>query len=103
LVVGVFVGFVWGMIAGDGYEAGDSAAGTAFLCGLAGTLVGGIALHIAERRDQAATADPVSADSVGGDPVSGVAAGAGAVRPVTGSGLRGRGRHRLSGFRSQVG
>ncbi|WP_433383251.1 hypothetical protein ACQPZX_20835 [Actinoplanes sp. CA-142083] len=52
LVLGAGAGWAWGWFGAGGYEAMDSAIGTAFLCALAGLLIGAVAYHIAERRDR---------------------------------------------------
>lgn len=51
-VLGAIAGGLWGYYGSGGYEAGDSALGTAFLCSLAGLLLGGIATTVAERRER---------------------------------------------------
>ncbi len=52
LLAGAVAGALWGWFGADGYEANDSAIGTAFLCGLAGLLIGTIAYSTAARRDR---------------------------------------------------
>jgi hypothetical protein len=55
LVLGAVAGALWGWFGAGGYEAGDSAIGTAFLCGLAGLLAGTVAYTVAGRRDHRAS------------------------------------------------
>jgi 4-hydroxybenzoate polyprenyltransferase len=52
LVLGTAVGFSWGWLGAGGYEAIDSAAGTCFLCALAGLLIGAVAYSVAEHHDR---------------------------------------------------
>ncbi|HEX5203881.1 hypothetical protein ACFQS1_24645 [Paractinoplanes rhizophilus] len=52
LIVGAVAGGAWGWFGAGGYEANDSAIGTAFLCGLAGLLLGAVACRVAEWRDR---------------------------------------------------
>jgi hypothetical protein len=49
LAVGIVAGFVWGWFGGSA-EKGDSALGTAFLCGLAGALAGAAVAQTGGRR-----------------------------------------------------
>ncbi|MET3422939.1 membrane associated rhomboid family serine protease [Actinoplanes tereljensis] len=50
LVLGAVAGALWGWFGAGGYEAGDSAIGTSFLCALAGLLIGAVAASVAARR-----------------------------------------------------
>lgn len=50
LVAGAMVGWLCGWFGSGGYEAMDSAAGTSFLCALAGLLIGAVAYTVTDRR-----------------------------------------------------
>jgi hypothetical protein len=49
LVVGAAAGWMWGWFGAGGYEALDSAAGTSFLCAVAGLVIGGIVYGVTRR------------------------------------------------------
>ena len=52
LVLGAVAGWFWGWLGAGGYEAIDSAIGTAFLCALVGLLLGAVAYSVAAYRDR---------------------------------------------------
>jgi hypothetical protein len=51
-LIGVLAGVAWGWFGSGGYEAGDSALGTGFLCGLVGAMVGAVVRSALDRRDR---------------------------------------------------
>jgi hypothetical protein len=50
LALGAILGFLWGWLGSNGYEAMDSAVWTGFLGALAGLLAGGIATAVVGRK-----------------------------------------------------
>jgi len=51
LALGAVIGALWGWFGSGGYEAIDSAVGTALICALPGLLIGAVAAAFAGRRD----------------------------------------------------
>lgn len=52
LLLGAAAGCAWGWLGARGYEALDSAIGTALLCALAGLLIGAVAVGVAAYRER---------------------------------------------------